>query len=118
MDRARAGGGPSFIEAMTRRWAGSMPLWPELVTGVTDIRMAIDRDPPAGPHETWYRDDDPVLRLVREILSAEPARADEIRALDARVLEEMAAASARAVSAAVPDPSSLTDHVFATGALQ
>ncbi len=35
--RCRRGEGPVFIEAMTRRWPGNNPLWPEPVTGVTDL---------------------------------------------------------------------------------
>ncbi|NIO07369.1 MAG: hypothetical protein GTO40_04960, partial [Deltaproteobacteria bacterium] len=32
--RMRDGAGPFFIEAITERWPGSRPLWPELSTGV------------------------------------------------------------------------------------
>ena len=30
LERARGGGGPSFIEARTVRWPGNRPLWPQL----------------------------------------------------------------------------------------
>lgn len=43
--RARRGEGPTFIEARTVRWPGSRPIWPQLVTGETDLRMAWE---PAG----------------------------------------------------------------------
>src|SRR5262249_59765495 len=35
----RTGQGPVFLEAVTRRWPGNNPLWPEPVTGPTDMRI-------------------------------------------------------------------------------
>ena len=40
IDHARKRKGPVFLHAVTERWAGSKPLWPELPTGDTDIAMA------------------------------------------------------------------------------
>ena len=42
LDRARSGGGSTFIEARTVRWPGNRPLWPQLLTGETNLAMAWD----------------------------------------------------------------------------
>jgi acetoin:2,6-dichlorophenolindophenol oxidoreductase subunit alpha len=46
--RCRAGQGPVFLETVTKRWPGNNPLWPEPVTGATDIRMATGEIAPSG----------------------------------------------------------------------
>src|SRR5215831_3807269 len=51
--RCRRGEGPVFIEAMTKRWPGSNPLWPEPATGVTDIGMATGERQASGGHRDW-----------------------------------------------------------------
>ena len=111
--RCRAGEGPVFIEAMTKRWAGSAPLWPELSTGVTDLRMATGDAPTTGEHQAWYEHDDPVLRLARALIAAAPANEKRVFEIDARVRARMAAAEAFAIASPPPATSSLLEHVFA-----
>lgn len=109
----RAGGGPVFIEAMTRRWAGSAPLWPELSTGITDLRMATgERAIADGPHAAWYRTHDPVLRLARE-LRAMGVESAALFAMDAEIQARVAAAKAWALASPVPAPETAGEHVFA-----
>src|SRR5262249_43148571 len=64
--RCRRGEGPAFIEAVTRRWPGSNPLWPEPATGVTDIAIAAGERQATGEHRDWIERHDPVLRLARQ----------------------------------------------------
>ena len=111
--RCRAGEGPVFIEAMTKRWAGSAPLWPELSTGVTDLRMATGEASTTGEHHAWFEHDDPVLRLARTLLAGAPANKARVFDMDARVRARMAEAEAFAIASPSPAAATLLDHVFA-----
>jgi acetoin:2,6-dichlorophenolindophenol oxidoreductase subunit alpha len=109
---ARARKGPVFLHAVTERWAGSKPLWPELPTGVTDITMAWDEGRIGGEHADWYRNHDPVLIYARTLLAGGGAGRDEIAALDAKVDAQMAAARKFAVDSPLPPPETALRHVF------
>jgi pyruvate dehydrogenase E1 component alpha subunit len=112
--RCRAGEGPVFVEAMTRRWAGSAPLWPELATGITDLGMATGAVPiPEGPHRDWHAANDPVLRLARELVAAGGDAPARLAALDNAVRTRIAAAERAALASPLPDPATACDHVFA-----
>ncbi len=107
--RCRAGEGPVFIECMTRRWPGSNPLWPELTTGVTDLRMATGEAPmPGGEHAAWFAVHDPVLRLARML--GDP---QHLAVLDAQVSAEIATARAAALASPFPDSATARDFTFA-----
>jgi pyruvate dehydrogenase E1 component alpha subunit len=110
---ARARRGPVFLHAVTERWAGSKPLWPELPTGETDIRMAWDNSNIRGEHAGWYRNHDPVLIYARKLLNEGSASRDEIEALDTRVNAEMAAARKFALESPLPPAETAFDHVLA-----
>src|SRR5262249_10318562 len=69
VEHARARKGPVFLHAVTERWAGSKPLWPELPTGVTDLRMAWDESLIRGEHADWYRHHDPILIYARALIA-------------------------------------------------
>ena len=113
IERARSGGGPTFIEARTVRWPGNRPLWPQLVTGATDLRFAWDAEAIPTEHVAWWRDQDCLLRYLRELLSSDvitPAAALE---LDAAAVGEMAAAVTFALESPFPAPEEALDDVFA-----
>jgi pyruvate dehydrogenase E1 component alpha subunit len=110
---ARARRGPVFLHAVTERWAGSKPLWPELPTGETDIRMAWDDGNVGGEHADWYRNHDPVLIYTRKLLKEGSASRDEIVALDNRVNADMAAARKFALESPLPAAETALDHVLA-----
>jgi pyruvate dehydrogenase E1 component alpha subunit len=111
--RLRQGEGPVFIEAITERWPGSRPLWPELSTGVTDLRAAWDSALIGGEHAAWIRDHDPVLRLVRRLLDQDCLSRDDILEFDGRVNETLAKAKSYALESPLPQPESALDDVFA-----
>jgi pyruvate dehydrogenase E1 component alpha subunit len=97
--RARAGGGPALIECKTMRMRGH---------AVHDNMAYV---PPALLNEWASRD--PVARL--EALLREQGLLDEsaIEVLDARVANEVEDAQAFAEASPYPDPSTLTQGVFA-----
>jgi acetoin:2,6-dichlorophenolindophenol oxidoreductase subunit alpha len=113
----RAGKGPLFIETMTRRWAGSAPLWPELATGITDIGMATGRtDIGDGSHAAWYRQHDPLLNLARQILEEERSARLQIELMDEQTRAYMKAVVERVLQSPFPEVTTAADFVFAKGA--
>ena len=113
LERCRSGQGPAFIEAMTPRWAGSNPLWPELATGITDLRMATGEATTEGPHQEWYERYDPILRLARELAKGGAESARRIFALDQATRQRISLAAEFAVKSPLPSPETALQHVFA-----
>ncbi len=113
LGRARSGGGPSFIEARTVRWPGNRPLWPQLVTGETDVAMAWDAGRIPAEHERWWSFQDGLLRFLRELLAADALDRATALAIDTEARDEMAAAVTFALESPLPDPAEALDHVFA-----
>ena len=111
--QCRRGEGPVFMEAMTRRWPGSNPLWPQAVTGVTDIRMATGELAIAGEHRDWLEHHDPVLRLARQLMATGTAAKTRLHALDAATRARIENAVAFARDTPLPDAQSAFEHVFA-----
>jgi len=111
--QCRRGEGPVFMEAMTRRWPGSNPLWPQAVTGVTDIRMATGELAIAGEHRDWLEHHDPVLRLARQLMATGAAAKTRLHELDAATRARIENAVAFARDTPLPDAQSAFEHVFA-----
>jgi pyruvate dehydrogenase E1 component alpha subunit len=111
--RARSGGGPSFIEARTVRWPGNRPLWPQLLTGATDLTFAWDTTGIPAEHTRWWGEQDGVIRYLRELLAAGAVTRDEALAIDADAIAEMDAAVTFALESPYPQPREALDHVFA-----
>jgi len=111
--RCRAGEGPVFIEAMTRRWPGSNPLWPEPATGTTDIRMATGEAAPDGEHRDWLEGHDPVLRLGRTLVKGGRDAIVRMHELDRATRARIDAAVRFALDSPLPSAATAFDHVFA-----
>lgn len=111
--KCRSGAGPVFIECVTKRWAGSNPLWPALVTGVTDIGMATGETPVAGEHADWYRYHDPVLRLARTLAAGGAEAVARLHFYDGEIREELRLAAAQALASPFPEPETALAGVFA-----
>jgi TPP-dependent pyruvate/acetoin dehydrogenase alpha subunit len=111
--RARGGGGPTFIEAQTVRWPGSKPLWPELRTGPTDLRMAWGAASTEGEHRSWFETADGVLAYARDLVTGGHAEPDALLTLDRAVGERMDAAVAFALDSPYPSPDAAMEGVFA-----
>jgi TPP-dependent pyruvate/acetoin dehydrogenase alpha subunit len=111
--RCRAGEGPVFIEAVTKRWPGNNPLWPEPVTGTTDIRMATGEIAPTGEHADWLEHHDPVLRLGRVLVGQGADAVARLVKLDAEARARIDAAVTFALGSPFPAAATAFDHVFA-----
>lgn len=100
VDRARAGEGPTLIEARTYRVVGHH-----------------EGDPIAGTYRTMEELDEwkercPIKRF-RALLEGMTASAEELDALEQEVLAEVNDAVAFAHSSRLPDPTSAEEHVWA-----
>lgn len=111
--RARGGGGPSFIEARTVRWPGNRPLWPQLLTGATDLSFAWDTTGMPAEHARWWGEQDGVIRYLRELLAAGAVTREAALAIDREAIAEMDAAVTFALESPYPQPREALDHVFA-----
>jgi pyruvate dehydrogenase E1 component alpha subunit len=109
--RCRRGEGPVFIQAMTKRWPGSNPLWPELATWLTDIRVVTGETKPTGEHADWIDNHDPIVRTGRALAAA--GGKERMHALDAAVSKRIDDAVAFALKSPMPDAKTAFDHVFA-----
>jgi TPP-dependent pyruvate/acetoin dehydrogenase alpha subunit len=110
----RRGEGPVFIEAVTQRWPGNNPLWPELVTGATDLRMATGELSAEGEHRDWLENHDPVLRLARALAQEGGAAAKtRLCALDEKTRARIEAAVRFALESPLPKAQSAFERIFA-----
>jgi TPP-dependent pyruvate/acetoin dehydrogenase alpha subunit len=108
----RAGKGPVFLEAVTRRWPGNNPLWPAPVTGTTDLRLATGEIAPRGEHADWLTHHDPVLRLA-SWLAAGNQEAPRLASLDAAACRRIEDAVKFALASPFPAPETAFERVFA-----
>ena len=97
VERARAGGGPSFLLAATYRYHGHH---------VGDIDRSYYRS--KDEEEAWKSERDPIAILAS--LIGDDALVDDMRA---RIEAEVSVAVAYALEAPYPEPSEVTEDVFA-----
>ena len=111
--RARGGGGPTFIETLTVRRPGSRPLWPQLVTGPTNLAYAWDESAIPSEYATWHGGQDGLLRYLREMLFAGCITQDEAPAMDEQVTDQMRASVQFALDSPYPPVGSALESVYA-----
>jgi pyruvate dehydrogenase E1 component alpha subunit/2-oxoisovalerate dehydrogenase E1 component alpha subunit len=99
VDRARSGGGVTLIELMTYRRKGHAE---------HDNQSYV----PAGEIERWASENDPVDRYVKRLLQEGVTKA-ELEAIDARVKEEIDAATDEAEASPMPDPTDALVGIYA-----
>ena len=99
VDRARRGDGTSIVELVTFRRKGHAE---------HDNQSYV----PAGEIERWERENDPITRYMAR-LSDEGVAADELSAIDARVQQEIDAATDEAERSGVPEPLDALVGVYA-----
>lgn len=110
--KIRQGEGPQFIEAQTVRWPGSETNWP-VVPVPTDVSLAWDSSAVPEAVREWYRDADPVLIFIRELVEGKAATREEIRKVEEKVREEIARAVAFALASPYPELETALKDVFA-----
>lgn len=113
LERARSGGGPTFIEARTVRWPGTSLLWPDLVTGVMKLDYAWDPSSIPAEHAIWHREQDALLRFARELLDAKCASRETLGRIDDDVTARARAACRFAVESPYPAAAEAFEHIFA-----
>jgi pyruvate dehydrogenase E1 component alpha subunit len=109
--RARAGEGPTFIEAQTVRWPGNKGVWAQLVTGPTRVEYAWNRDAIPAEHRTWFDEEDGIVRSARAAIAAGASQA-QILELEAAAHREMDGAVQFALSSPWPDGATAFEDVF------
>jgi TPP-dependent pyruvate/acetoin dehydrogenase alpha subunit len=90
--RARDGGGPTLLEAMTERLVGHYDLDPQHYRPRGEVEEALTREP---------------LARLRPLIAA-----DRLAAIDAEVELELDAAIAAAEQVPFPDPATVREHVY------
>lgn len=102
IERARQGGGPFFIEAVTYRWRGHVGHREDLDVGVR-----------RGDELGLWKERDPVERLARALESEGLLSSTQRGELESEVREQIAAAWKWAEDQPFPDESALLDLVYA-----
>jgi pyruvate dehydrogenase E1 component alpha subunit len=103
VERARSGGGPSYIEAITYRWYGHVDWRDDIDVGVSRSQADV---------ASW-KARDPIARLRTAMLSAGIWSADDDATLQARVVEQVEEAWEQALRDPYPSEESLLDRVYA-----
>ncbi|MFD9689235.1 thiamine pyrophosphate-dependent dehydrogenase E1 component subunit alpha [Kitasatospora sp. NPDC001309] len=98
VERARAGGGPGFLECRTYRYEGHHTM---------ERRMKLRYRTPE--EVAAWRERDPLAR------AAAPLDRAAVAELDRSVAEQLAAAEEFALASAHPDPAGALDHLYADG---
>lgn len=102
VDRARSGGGPSFIEAVTYRWYGHVD-WRE------DIDVGVNR---SQADVLSWKARDPIARLRSAMVSGGFWSADEDAALQSKIAQEIDEAWEQAMRDPYPSEEALLTRVY------
>ncbi len=113
LQRARSGGGATFIEARTVRWPGNRSIWPKLVTGETNLAAAWDASVISPEYQLWHSEQDAVLRFIREIVAAGIIEPKAVLEMDQVIKADMLAAAEYALASDYPQAEKALDLVFA-----
>jgi TPP-dependent pyruvate/acetoin dehydrogenase alpha subunit len=102
VERARSGGGPSFLVCATYRYHGHH---------VGDVDRSYYRS--KAEEERWRAEHDPLERLGAWRVEQGIAQRSELERVEQQVAAQVAAAAEAALQAPYPDPREVTEHVFA-----
>jgi pyruvate dehydrogenase E1 component alpha subunit len=97
--RARAGEGPTLLEALTYRFRGHSMQDPQYYRSKEEIEE--------------YRKRDPITLFQGKLLADGLVTEAELRDIDERIEAEVDAAVRFADESPAPDPSTLLDHLYA-----
>ena len=99
IERARAGEGPTLLECLTYRFRGHSLADPD------ELRSEEEKD--------FWAKRDPLKALEEDLTSKKLASADELRAIEKEIDNEVNEAVEFALNAPEPDPSELTRYIWA-----
>jgi len=102
VERARADQGPSFLLCHTYRHRGHH---------VGDVDRSYYRS--REEEDSWLRDRDPIALLAGRLTESGTVRPDKLEELDEEVRTEVAAGVAFGLETPFPDPSEVTEDVYA-----
>ncbi len=111
-EAARAGSGPTFIEARTKTWPGNTGESPQLVTGPFQVEMAWNEAAMPEEWRLWWSEHDPVVRFTRRLIETGVLDRAMAVEMDRRAAGRAAEAEEFASRSPDPDPASVRDHVF------
>lgn len=112
VEKIRGGEGPQFIEAQTVRWPGSETNWPT-VPHPTNTSLAWDVGSVPEKVRDWYRESDPLLIFIRELVEAKQATREEIAAIESKVKKIIEEAMDFAVKSPYPNLEEAMKDTFA-----
>jgi len=112
VEKIRAGEGPHFIEAQTVRWPGSETNWPT-VPYPTNASLAWDVGGVPEKVRDWYRQSDPLLIFIRELVEAKQATREEIFGIESDVKKSIEEAMDFALESPYPNPEEASKDIFA-----
>lgn len=99
VERARSGGGPTLIEALTYRWKGHSKSDKQRYRTKEEVKEWQDRDP--------------IARLAQKMIEGAMLTEDALARLQAQVDEEIATAIEFAKASPEPDPTTILEGVYA-----
>jgi TPP-dependent pyruvate/acetoin dehydrogenase alpha subunit len=102
IDRARAGEGPGFLEAVTYRWFGHVDWREDIDVGVNRSSLDVDA----------WRKRDPIARLVAGLKMIGLLDIGDMVAMEAEIATEVSEAWSQAQADDYPPLSALTSRVF------
>lgn len=106
VDRARSGGGPGFLEAVTFRWYGHVDWREDIDVGVKRSQQDIQ----------GWRARDPIARLREALLLRTPDLSIDLDKLNLEIETNARADWEKAMSQPNPDESSILDYVYSENA--
>ena len=109
---ARAGDGPSFIEARTKAWPGGRGSWPQLATGPLRIEMAWEDGAMPDEWRSWWDVDDPVVKFTRRLIEMGALDRAGAEAMDGWAVARADDAERFGLNSPEPDPATAGDHAF------
>lgn len=112
VEKIRRGEGPQFVETQTVRWPGSESNWP-VVPVPMEFSLAWDLSAVPDAVKEWYRECDPILIFVRELVEGKVVTKEEIGKVEEKVREEIARAAEFALASPYPELETALEDVFA-----
>ena len=100
--RARSGGGPGFLEAVTYRWYGHVDWREDIDVGVNRSEIDVDA----------WRKRDPIARLVAGLIHEKLLDLQQLNEIEAEISNEVVLAWTQALDDPYPSPTALTSLVF------